>query len=157
MPKSPSDPANKESYWGYVLSMGSTEGNLYALYNARDYLKGKALYRESNEDLSYVRPLKQTAYPKNAYHPVAFFSQDTHYSITKVVRALEIRTFYEVGEKEYRGLCPITADGRWPTEVPSEHGNAGPGSIDVDKLIQLVEFLQEQVLAVDYIKHRYNI
>ena len=137
---SPSDPANKESYWGYVLSMGSTEGNLYALYNARDYLKGKALYRESNNDLSYLRPLKHNAYPKNAYHPVAFFSQDTHYSITKVVRALEIRTFYEIGEKEYSGQCPITADGRWPTEVPSERGNEGPGSVDVDKLIELVEF-----------------
>jgi len=27
--------------WGYVLSMGCTEGNMYALRNARDYLKGK--------------------------------------------------------------------------------------------------------------------
>lgn len=30
-----------EEAWGYVLTMGSTEGNLYAIRNARDYLKGK--------------------------------------------------------------------------------------------------------------------
>jgi len=30
--------------------------------------------------------------------------------------------------------------GDWPTEVPSEGGDAGPGSIDVDKLYKLVEF-----------------
>ncbi|MDR0383030.1 MAG: hypothetical protein LBH50_03490, partial [Spirochaetaceae bacterium] len=33
----------KDSYWGYILSMGSSEGNLYALWNARDYLQGKYL------------------------------------------------------------------------------------------------------------------
>lgn len=50
--KWPHDPHDVESYWGYVLSMGSTEGNLYALYNARDYLEGKALLHdpESDED-----------------------------------------------------------------------------------------------------------
>ena len=138
--ESPSDPANGESYWGYVLSMGSTEGNLYALYNARDYLKGKILYQESNGDLSYVRALKENAHSTHSYHPIAFYSEDTHYSITKIVRALEISTFYEIGEKEYQGQCPITSDGHWPKEVPSENGNKGPGSIDVDKLIQLVEF-----------------
>jgi histidine decarboxylase len=138
--ETPSVKENKESYWGYVLSMGSTEGNLYALYNARDYLKGKALYQEVDGNLSYVKPMKESSHPKNAYHPVAFFSQDTHYSVTKIVRALEIRTFYEIGEKEYKGQCPITSDGQWPKEVPSENGNAGPGSIDVNKLLQLVEF-----------------
>jgi len=138
--ETPSTPANKESYWGYVLSMGSTEGNLYGLYNARDYLKGKALYVEPGGQMSLVKPLKENLHSKHAFHPVAFFSQDTHYSITKIVRALEIRTFYEIGEKEYKYQCPITPDGRWPKEVPSEGGNAGPGSIDVNKLLQLVEF-----------------
>ncbi|CAF3940901.1 unnamed protein product [Rotaria sp. Silwood1] len=134
--KTPSISEDKESYWGYVLSMGSTEGNLYALYNARDYLKGKALYREQNGDLSYVRPKKENVSPNDDPKN----SQDTHYSITKIVRALEIRTFYEIGEKEYKGQCPITPDGQWPKEVPSECGNEGPGSIDVDKLLTLVEF-----------------
>ncbi|CAF1323689.1 unnamed protein product [Didymodactylos carnosus] len=134
----PSKQSNPESYWGYVLSMGSTEGNLYALYNARDYLKGKALFKE-NKHLSYIRPVTETENP-HAYHPVAFYSDDTHYSITKIVRALEIQTFYEIGEKEYKGQCPITSDGTWPKEVPSKNGNNGPGSVDIDKLIQLVEF-----------------
>ncbi|CAF4680261.1 unnamed protein product, partial [Rotaria sp. Silwood2] len=143
--QTPSCANNKESYWGYVLSMGSTEGNLYALYNARDYLKGKALYQEPHGDLHYVRPVKRNVFSEHAYHPVAFYSQDTHYSITKIVRALEIRTFYEIGEKEYKGQCPIpTPDGRWPAEVPSENGDEGPGSIDVDKLIQLVEFFAQK-------------
>ncbi|MCO5590434.1 hypothetical protein L7F22_044404 [Adiantum nelumboides] len=30
-----------ESYWGFTLTMGSTEGNLYGMWNARDYLSGK--------------------------------------------------------------------------------------------------------------------
>ena len=136
----PSDPTNGESYWGYVLSMGSTEGNLYALYNARDYLKGKALYKEPDGSLSYVKPMKEICHNKHAYHPVAFFSQDTHYSITKIVRALEIRTFFEIGEKEHPGKCPVTPDGHWPKEVPSENGDKGPGSIDVAALLKLVEF-----------------
>ncbi|UJR07201.1 hypothetical protein I4U23_011489 [Adineta vaga] len=140
----PSDPANEESYWGYILSMGCTEGNLYALYNARNYLQGKALYREADQDFSYVGSLKENVKTKNAYHPVAFFSQDTHYSIAKAVRVLEIRTFCEIGEAKYKGQCPITQDGRWPREVPSEYGNEGPGSIDVDKLVQLVEFFAKK-------------
>ena len=39
--KWPHDPKDPESYWGYTLTMGSTEGNLYAVWNARDYLSGK--------------------------------------------------------------------------------------------------------------------
>ena len=35
---------NPDTYWGYVLTMGSTEGNLYATWNARDYLSEKYLY-----------------------------------------------------------------------------------------------------------------
>ncbi len=41
--KWPHDPHDPESYWGYVLTMGSTEGNLYGLWNGRDYLAGKCL------------------------------------------------------------------------------------------------------------------
>ncbi len=36
-------------YWGYVLSMGFTEGNLYGLYNARDYLKGMMLITKTTD------------------------------------------------------------------------------------------------------------
>ena len=65
--KHPHDPKDGETYWGYVLSMGSTEGmrrsrkeeeefiargvtkrigNMYGLWQARDYLQGKTLYHE---------------------------------------------------------------------------------------------------------------
>ncbi len=138
----PSDVANPESYWGYVVSMGSTEGNLYGMYNARDYLAGKRLWREPSGSLTYVRPLRH-ATNQNAYSPVAFFGEDTHYSIVKIVRALAIPTFYEIGEKQYSGQCPING-GRWPSEVPSTGGNGGPGTVDLDALVKLVEFFAER-------------
>lgn len=34
------NPLLPHEYWGYILSMGSTEGNIYALYTAREYLTG---------------------------------------------------------------------------------------------------------------------
>ncbi|MFD1146230.1 hypothetical protein [Saccharothrix hoggarensis] len=34
-------PVEPHQHWGYVLSMGGTEGNVYAMWNARDYLAGK--------------------------------------------------------------------------------------------------------------------
>ena len=44
-----------ETYWGYVLTMGSTEGNLYAAWNARDYLSGKCLYSDESQRLKRSR------------------------------------------------------------------------------------------------------
>lgn len=38
--KWPHQSGNKKSYWGYILTMGSTEGNLHALWSARNYLSG---------------------------------------------------------------------------------------------------------------------
>ncbi|CAB4027219.1 histidine decarboxylase [Paramuricea clavata] len=40
-----SDASNEEerAYWGYITSNGSSEGNLLALFNARDYLAGMPL------------------------------------------------------------------------------------------------------------------
>lgn len=138
----PSDASNPESYWGYVVSMGSTEGNLYGMYNARDYLAGKRLWREPTGGLTYIRPTDHPTNP-NAYRPVAFFGEDTHYSIVKIVRALVIPTFYEIGEREYPGQCPLEG-GVWPKEVPSTGGNGGPGTVDVEALVKLVEFFAER-------------
>ena len=138
----PSDAADPESYWGYVVSMGSTEGNLYGMYNARDYLSGKRLWREPTGDLTYVKPLPhQTSV--NAYRPIAFFGEDTHYSIVKIVRALAIPTFFEIGRREFPGACPING-GVWPKEVPSVGGNGGPGVVNVDALVALVTFFAEK-------------
>ncbi|MFE9423754.1 pyridoxal-dependent decarboxylase [Kitasatospora sp. NPDC006697] len=147
----PHDPADPESYWGYMLSMGSTEGNMYALWNARDYLSGKALIRPSAPP--YDLPRQVRARPDrnnpNAYHPVAFYSEDTHYSFAKAVRVLGVENFHTVGTERYPDECPLTdpATGRrdWPAEVPSKPGPSGrswdgPGEIDVDALAVLVEF-----------------
>ncbi|GAA2250925.1 MULTISPECIES: PLP-dependent aminotransferase family protein [Kitasatospora] len=145
------DPADPESYWGYMLSMGSTEGNMYALWNARDYLSGKALIQPPTapfDALRYVKARPDRSNP-NAHRPVAFYSEDTHYSFAKAVRVLGVETFHAVGLELYPDECPLVdpATGRreWPTEVPSSPGPSGQswdgtGEIDVDALTVLVEF-----------------
>ncbi|MFJ8622046.1 histidine decarboxylase [Kitasatospora sp. NPDC093550] len=147
----PHDPADPESYWGYMLSMGSTEGNMYALWNARDYLSGKALIQPPAapfDALRYVKAAPDRLNP-NAHHPVAFYSEDTHYSFAKAVRVLGVETFHAVGLEKYADECPlvdpVTGLRTWPTEVPSRPGPSGhtwdgPGEIDVDALATLVEF-----------------
>jgi glutamate/tyrosine decarboxylase-like PLP-dependent enzyme len=146
------DPKNPESCWGYGLSMGSTEGNLYAMWNARDYLAGRRLNVEpdvlKSRPVAYQEPLAIADNP-NAYEPVIFYSEDTHYSFAKAGRVLNLPTFSAVGRARYRKFCPLGGD--WPDEVPSEcppseskkddqYPSFGPGSIDVDKLALLVEF-----------------
>jgi histidine decarboxylase len=153
----PHDRKDPESYWGYVLSMGSTEGNLYGLWNAREYLSGGALMadpeaeeearrasldgfpRQVRQRLVFTRPARPAENP-NAFTPVMFYSQDTHYSILKAVRALRIKTFSDLGNQHYPLDNPLAPGRPWPKEVPSVGGDGGPGSIDVDALAALVEF-----------------
>lgn len=137
-PGQPSSDNDPWSYWGYILSMGCTEGNLYGLYNARDYLAGRALYREPNGSVNCIQALTPRDKP-NAYLPVAFYSEDTHYSIIKAVRTLAIDTFDQIGKTQYPGQCPFDG-GQWPWAVPSQGGDRGPGAIDIEKLALLVEF-----------------
>jgi histidine decarboxylase len=153
----PHDPKDPESYWGYVVTMGSTEGNLFGLWNARDYLAGKFLLEDpaaeeearaaslEGRPRSVPRRLiyKQAPRPQdnpNAYTPVAFYSEDTHYSIIKDGIMLGLRTFYEVGSQQFPDDNPLAPGRPWPKEVPSQGGNAGPGSIDIPALVRLVEF-----------------
>jgi histidine decarboxylase len=156
----------RESYWGYVLSMGSSEGNLYGLWNARDYLQGKTLIvdeaakeqkiRASEDGMKVsVAPRYKVLKPKapkdneNAYTPICLYSLDTHYSIIKNMRILEIATFFE--EADYKGYkCPLSypddypknyskqyiAGNGWPAEVPSDDD----GVLYVPALVKLVEF-----------------
>ncbi len=154
--KWPSVRTDPESYWGYVLTMGSTEGNLYAVMQSRDYLQGKAIFDEADlrpdEDPSAGVAARRLVMQKphapkdnpNAYTPVAFFSEDTHYSIVKAMNMMEVPTFHDIGTQLYPGQCPITKDGTWPREVPSSpptgESPLGPGTVDVDKLAALVEF-----------------
>jgi histidine decarboxylase len=156
----PHDPHDPESYWGYVLTMGSTEGNMYALWNARDYLKCRFLVVDDDQPnralwVSAARaiPLDADGAPaqaavapddpktRNAFTPVAFYSADTHYSFSKAVRVLGIDTFADIGNERYPHQCPLPGlGGEWPTEVPSVNGDGGPGSIDVEALCTLVDF-----------------
>lgn len=153
----PHDPQDPESYWGYVVSMGCTEANLYGLWNARDYLAGKLLLEEKTiteaarlASLSGIpRPIprcliyKQAPTPIddcNTYSPIVFYSEDTHYSIIKAGIILGLQTFYEIGQQCYPDENPLAPGQPWPKEVPSQQGGAGPGSIDIDALVTLVEF-----------------
>lgn len=139
-----------DSYWGYVLTMGSSEGNVYALWNARDYLSGKTLkivssgrHKTSGKHKDVRHMWVQDTPPvsnKNAYSPVAFYSEDTHYSVAKALRVLGIPNFYEVGAEQYPYANPLAPGEPWPKEVPSTDGPFGPGSIDTDALLRLVEF-----------------
>lgn len=147
----PHNDKDPESYWGYMLSMGATEGNLYALWNARDYLAGRELLHPdvSSGQGGGAPRWAQASVPEGtpkALDPVAFYSEDTHYSFAKGVRVLDVRTFQAVGDEHYPGECPLPdSGGTWPAEVPSRSGPSGtsadgPGDIDVDALAVLVEF-----------------
>ena len=152
-----------ETYWGYVLTMGSTEGNLYAAWNARDYLSGKFLYYNPASLLktfTQTRARKNTAaipygftygqariargrsgeQNENAFSPVVFYSEDTHYSNVKATQTIDIPTFYSVGTEKYPYENPLDPGEEWPQEVPSKDGALGPGSIDIDALAKLVDF-----------------
>ncbi|MCO5595583.1 hypothetical protein L7F22_049628 [Adiantum nelumboides] len=146
--KWPHSSKDLESYWGFTLTMGSTEGNLYGMWNARDYLSGKKILVDTNawtaKSGKRVKLSPRLVYHQldapienpNAYTPVAFFSEDTHYSISKCMTMLEIRTFYAEGREKYPNQCPISDDGDWPAEVPSEDS----GAINIEDLSSLVEF-----------------
>ena len=135
----PHDDADPESYWGYITTMGSTEGNLYALWNARDYLSGKALHEDFDEydqHLLYQSPKSETD-NANAYTPVLFYSSDTHYSIIKNAVVLGLHTFHSVARQRYGDTHNPLRPGRpWPTEVPS----TDTGETDLEALVKLVEF-----------------
>ncbi|KAH7351577.1 hypothetical protein KP509_19G003700 [Ceratopteris richardii] len=144
--KWPHNEKDKESYWGFCLTMGSTEGNLYGMWNGRDYLAGKKilideqLVMRSGAMVTSPRFVYQKAVcppeSPNAYTPIAFYSEDTHYSLSKAMTMLGIQTFYAEGEDKYAGQCPITSDGRWPAEVPSHES----GAMNIESLSVLVEF-----------------
>ncbi|KAL5479667.1 hypothetical protein EMCRGX_G023223 [Ephydatia muelleri] len=135
--------SDKESYWGYCLTMGSTEGNMYGLWTARDYLSGKELEidvpLESKPDdpeacaMIQAEPVAPTN--ENALVPVAFYSEDSHYSLPKTMALEQIKTFYQLGIKKYPRECPLPgSQGIWPHEVPATDGPFGPGTVDIEKL-----------------------
>ena len=119
--KWPHDPADPDSYWGYVLAMGSSEGNLHALWSARKYLTTGL----SNMDGS-------------AAQPVLFCSQYANFSIAKLANIVNLKQFHEVGVELYPDQNPLRGD--WVKGVLCTGGDAGPGTVDIDALEKLVDF-----------------
>ncbi|CAB3981229.1 histidine decarboxylase [Paramuricea clavata] len=158
-----SDSPNDEerTYWGYVASMGCTEGNHLALYNAREYLAGMPLSNpilyntcrtpmnptvssngECKEELSNS-PLKDNP---NAFTPVVFFSEEGFHGLEKTLRMLQMKTFRDIGSGYFH--CPLRYpddypssfcdesldENGWPRAVPVEED----GSISIPCLVKLV-------------------
>ena len=114
--KWPHDPSDPESFWGYI-SMGSSEGNMHALWSARNYLSmGEGVEKQ----------------------PALFFSQNANVSLSKLANIVKLPLFHEYGRLLYPNENPLGGD--WVYGVPCTGGDAGPGTIDVDALVTLVDF-----------------
>ena len=124
--KWPHDPANNETYWGYVLSMGSTEGNLHALWSARNYLSGN-LHAPSD---GFAGGRQRV--------PVALFSRNSNSNLQKLCDIANFPTFDSVGRDKYPNENPLGGD--WIPGVPCTGGDAGPGTVDISALEKLVDF-----------------
>ena len=133
--------------------MGSTEGNMYGMWSARDYVTGKALmidhflpaegarHGASSCYMVQTELLKADATRKrNVEIPVVFYSQEAHYSLTKTAHLEGIKTFYQVGVEMYSEQCPLGGGEGWPYEIPVKGGADGPGIVDEVALTKLVGF-----------------
>ena len=114
LPVSVSEEKRDESYWGYIVSMGCTEANLYALYNARDYLSGEPLLCSETKESCNAKPCQADNGAK-CPHCIAFFSESAHYGQNKAMRILRINTFHELGSGYFP--CPLSTPRtiRWIT------------------------------------------
>ena len=104
-------------YWGYLGSSGTTEGNMFSLYNARGYLAGRPLLNDNDI------PLNQTPgsdlidhnsanSSHNAFTPVVFYSEEAHQSLNKAVEFLNMATFHDIGCSQFP--CPL----QFPDDYP---------------------------------------
>ena len=134
--KWPHNPSDLESYWGYIVTMGSTEGNLHALWAARNYLSGRAT-RGLQQEVEMARSSSVSA-ALVSKEPVVLFSRNGHSSLDKLCDVINIPTFDVVGRKSYVNQNPL--GGRWVAGVPCNGGDAGPGTMDIDALEKLVDF-----------------
>ena len=104
--------------WGYVTT-GGTEGNMYGIYVGRELL---------NE-------------------PIAYFSQDTHYSVLKILHVLNIRNVMirsqENGEIDYDDLREsIRINRDAPPLIVANIGTTMKGAVDdLDRIRGIMEEL----------------
>ena len=89
--------------------MGSSEANLYGMWNARDYLQGKFMMTDKTGKRPrtyYVQAKPSDDDNKNAFTPVAFYSSETHYSIVKAMAVLEIKNILSAWERAISRSMP---------------------------------------------------
>jgi len=106
-------------------------------------MKGRECLRNENLITKFEKEKN-----KNQFKPIAFYSQDTHYSILKAIEVLKINTFnaeaLNQGHKSPlkksdfpKGFSKEYFDeDRWPKEVPSNDD----GTVHIPALVKLVEF-----------------
>ena len=108
----------RDDAWGYVTS-GGTEGNMYGLYMGRE------------------------TYPDG----VVYFSQDTHYSVVKILRLLKARNIMiksqPNGEIDYDDLYETVRINRdVPVIIMANIGTTMKGAVDdVDKVRDILDDL----------------
>ena len=107
-----------EQAWGYVTA-GGTEGNMYGIYVGREMLR----------------------------EPIAYFSQDTHYSVVKILHILNIRNIMirsqDNGEMDYDDLresMRINRDA--PALIIANIGTTMKGAVDdLDRIREIIDDL----------------
>ena len=104
--------------WGYVTA-GGTEGNMYGIYVGREMLR----------------------------EPIAYFSQDTHYSVLKILHVLNIRNIMirsqDNGEIDYDDLREsIRINRDAPALIIANIGTTMKGAIDdLDRIREIIDDL----------------
>ena len=111
--------------WGYVTA-GGTEGNMYGIYVGREMLR----------------------------EPIAYFSQDTHYSVVKILHVLKVRNIMirsqDNGEMDYDDLRESLAINRdAPALIIANIGTTMKGA--VDNLDRIGEIIDDLALTRTYI------
>ncbi len=119
--------ANNKKVWGYVTS-GGTEGNLYGLYVARNYIGNDA---------------------------VIYYSQDSHYSIKKNINILNIEQnevlSYSNGEINYDDLKQKIANNKNKKVIINANiGTTIKGAIDS---VTKIKILLNELNISDYYIH----
>ena len=126
--------SDKESYWGYVLSMGSTEafthcGLLVMFYQV---LQQRLFRIQSHTTLLHLSTefllSSSLATATTVCTNVATLSASPHLTVW-VESNIRERTLWEKG---------------WRPGVPCSGGDSGPGTIDIDALEKLVYFFSSR-------------